>query len=346
MQIETTPFGMTNDGQPVHRFTITGKNGHSISLTDFGASLMDVNVPDRDGKLSNVNLAFDSLAPYLARHPYFGSTVGRFCNRIANGTFTIDGKTYQVTKNIGKHHLHGGVVAFDHLLWKSETYQSDNAAGVRFTLVSPDGDEGFPGTVTAIADYSFSDDDELTMVFSATTDAPTHVNLTNHSYWNLAGAGSGKVYDQTMKIEADEVLDVDDDSIPTGKLNDVADTPLDFRKASPLGPHIDEMKKSNGVDHCFVVRGKPGTLRLAATATDPKSGRVMTVLTTQPGMQLYTSNFLPGDDSSGGHASHEAFCVETQHYPNACNIPSFPTTLLKPGETMTETTIHRFSVER
>ncbi len=307
---------------------------------------MDVNVPDRNGKLANVNLSYPTLAPYLERHPYFGSTVGRFCNRIAAGKFTIDGQAYQVTLNAGKHHLHGGKVGFDHLLWSAETYQQPAAAGVRFTLVNPDGAEGYPGTVTVIADYRFSDADELTMTFSATTDAATHVNLTNHSYWNLGGAGSGTAMNHVVEIQADQSLDVDADLIPTGKLNELTGTALDFRKPTALGERIDQFKATQGYDHCYVVRGAAGTLRPAARIVDLNSGRVMEVLTTQSGMQLYTANHLPGNASSNGYGGHEAFCVETQHYPNAPNIPSFPTTLLRPGQTMQETTVHRFSVER
>ncbi|MGV3483928.1 MAG: aldose epimerase family protein, partial [Planctomycetaceae bacterium] len=345
MNIQTASFGKTKDGQEVQRFTITNRHGHSISLTNFGATLLDVNVPDREGKLANVNLCFETLDPYLQRHPYFGSTVGRFCNRIAKGQFTIDGKAYQVTLNAGKHHLHGGKVGFDQLLWSAKPYQKDDHAGVVFTVVSPDGDEGYPGQVTATADYRFSDADELTMTFAATTDAPTHVNLTNHSYWNLGGAGSGTALNHVMEIHADQSLDVDGDLIPTGKLNDLTGSNLDFRTPTAIGKRIAELPATKGYDHCYVVRGAAGTLRPAARITDPKSGRVMEVLTTQPGMQLYTANHLPGNEHSNGFGGHEAFCVETQHYPNAPNIATFPPTLLRPGQTMTETTVHRFSVQ-
>lgn len=346
MNTQTTGFGTATDGRPVQRFTITNRHGHSLSLTDFGATLLDVHVPDRDGKLANVNLCFQTLPPYLERHPYFGSSVGRFCNRIANGQFTIEGKEYQVTLNAGKHHLHGGKVGFDRLLWTANPYEQADAAGVRFTLTSPAGDEGYPGSVTATADYRFSDADELTMTFSAIADAPTHVNLTNHSYWNLGGAGSGTALDHRAEIHADQWLDVDSDLIPTGKLNDVAGTALDFRVPTAIGQRVAQFTATKGYDHCYVIRGTSGTLRTAARIADPKSGRVMEVLTTQPGMQLYTANHLPGDEKSGGYGGHEAFCVETQHYPNAPNIPSFPSTLLRPGQTMKETTIHRFWAEQ
>jgi len=345
MKIEVTPFGETIDGRKANRFTLTTADSQSIALIDYGAILMDVNVPDRAGKLANVNLSFVSLAPYLGNNPHFGSTIGRFCNRIGSGKFSIDGKAYQVTCNLGKHHLHGGEIGFDHLMWTAEPYQNETLAGVRFTLRSPDAMEGFPGTVTAVADYSFSDLNELSMTFSATTDAPTHVNLTNHSYWNLAGAGSGTAMEHLVQIHADQSLDVDDDLIPTGKLNDVTGTGLDFRNPTALSARLSQFGATKGYDHCYVVRGTAGTLRPAARIVDPKTGRVMEVLTTQPGMQLYTANHLSGDEASGGYGGHEAFCVETQHYPDAPNIVSFPSTLLRPGKMMRETTVHRFSIE-
>lgn len=345
MKIDSRSFGTTEDGREVTRFTLTNASGAHISVMNWGATLLDVNVPDRDGQLSNVNLSFDSLQPYLGQHPYFGSTVGRFSNRIAKGQFTIDGREFQVTLNHGKHHLHGGKVNFSHQLWQAEPYQQEGGAGVRFTLVSPDGQEGFPGTVTTIVDYRWNDDCELTIDYTATTDAATHINLTNHSYWNLGGAGSGSVLDSVAQIEADQILDVDADLIPTGKLNSVDGTPFDFRSPTPLGERIDQLAATNGYDHCYVVRGEPGTLRRAARVVDPDTGRTLVIETTQPGMQLYTANHLPGNDNSGGHGSHEAFCLETQHYPDAPNHESFPSTLLRPGETLRETTVHRFGTE-
>jgi len=343
MQIQSVPFGQLADGHDVALFTITNSRGNSIRLTNYGAILMDVNIADASGNVANVNLSFDSLQPYVDRHPHFGSTIGRFANRIALAQFTIDGKTYQVTKNHGRHHLHGGDVGFDHLLWQAETFNDGDVAGVRFTLVSPDGMEGYPGTLTTVAEYSFNESDELAMIFTATTDAPTHVNLCNHSYWNLGGAGSGDVLDTILTIEADQVLDVDADLIPTGKINDVAGTGLDFRTPTPIGKNIQQYEATKGFDHCFVVRGTAGELRKAARAEDPTSGRVMEVWTTQPAMQLYTGNHLPANERSGGYGRHDAFCLETQHHPDAPNQPTFPSTLLKPGETLMQKTVHRFS---
>lgn len=345
MKIESKPFGQTADGQEVTQFTLVNSHGHSVSVMNWGASLLDVIVPDRDGKLANVNLSFDSLAPYLEGHPYFGSTVGRFCNRIGGGTFTIDGKEYQVTTNSGKHHIHGGKKNFTYQFWDGESYETDDAIGVRFRLTSPDGQEGYPGTVSAIVDYSWNDRNELKIAFTATTDAPTHINLCNHSYWNLGGAGSGSAMDHIATIHADQWLDVDEDLIPTGQLNPVDGTVLDFQQPTRLGDRVAELTGTKGYDHCYVVRGEAGTLRQAARVVDPATGRVLEIETTQPGMQLYTANHLPGTDRSNGYGGHEAFCLETQHYPNAPNREAFPTTLVRPGETLHEVTIHRFSVE-
>ncbi len=345
MKIETSRFGTTPAGDEVTRFTLTNSQGNSVSVMNWGATLLDVNVPDSKGKVENVNWAFPELEPYLSGHPYFGSTVGRFCNRIGNGKFTIDGKDYQVTLNHGKHMLHGGKKNFTYQFWQGESYQNDDSVGVRFHLTSPDGQEGFPGTVNATVDYSWNDKNELKIAFSATTDAPTHINLTNHSYWNLGGTGSGTALDHVATIEADEALDVDDDLIPTGKLNSLDGSVLDFRKPTALGDRIEKLPATKGYDHCYVVRGEAGTLRKAAKVVDPKSGRVLEIETTQPGMQLYTANHLPGNEHSAGAGGHEAFCLETQHYPDAPNHESFPSTLLRPGQTLNEVTVHRFSTQ-
>nr|WP_233148665.1 aldose epimerase family protein [Rhodopirellula sp. MGV] len=345
MMIETTPFG-TADGQPITRYTLVNSKGHRVSVMNFGATLLEVEVPDRNGELANVNLCFDKLQPYVDGHPYFGSSVGRFCNRIGNAKFTIDGTEYPLVVNHGKHQLHGGKKNFSYLVWSAEPIQADDHVGIRFSLTSPDGDNGFPGTVQAVAEYTWNDADELTITYSATTDKPTHVNLTNHSYWNLGGAGTGTAKDHLATIEADQYLDVDDDLIPTGKLNDVAGTPLDFRTATPLGENIDELPATKGFDHCYAVRGQAGVMRKAALVVDPDSGRTLEIETTQPGMQLYTANHLGGGPGTAGNGSHDAFCLETQHYPDAPNKPEFKSTLLSPGEAMKEVTIHRFGIQK
>jgi aldose 1-epimerase len=345
MTIDQKPFGKTPDRQQVTRYTLTNSAGNSVSVMNWGATLLDVIVPDRDGNLANVNLSFDSLQPYLHGHPYFGSTVGRYCNRIGGARFTIDGEEHNLTQNLGDHHIHGGKNNFTYQFWEDETIQAGDGVGVRFRLSSPDGQEGYPGTVTATVDYFWNDANELKMVFTAETDAPTHVSLCNHSYWNLGGAGSGSALDHVATIQAEQYLDVDEDIIPTGTLNDITGTPLDFQIATPLGDRIEQLPDTKGYDHCYVVRGKFGELREAARVVDPKSGRVMEVETTQPGIQLYTANHLPGNERSGGYGGHEAFCLETQRFPNSPNVDSFPTTLLRPGDKFEEVTVHRFGVE-
>jgi aldose 1-epimerase len=345
IQIQEDLFGTTPTGQDVALIRMTNSKGESVALMSFGATLLEVNVPDRSGHIANVNLKFDSLAPYLGSHPYFGSTVGRFCNRIEHGKFVIDGVKYQLATNNGDHHLHGGEMGLSHRLFAYRTYQTTAGAGVRFTYTSPDGEESFPGTVTVIAEYLWNNSSELTISFEATTDAATHLNLTNHSYWNLNGAGSGSIHNHLLTLEADFVLDVDDDLIPTGQLNNVAGSGLDFRKPTAIGSRIDQYPGPKGYDHCFVVRGAVAELRPAATVHDPKSGRVLEIETTQPGIQLYTGNHLTGKADSGGFGQHEAFCLETQHFPNAPNRPSFVSTLVRPGETLRESTVHRFSAK-
>lgn len=342
MKVESSTWGETPSGEKITRFRLTNQHGQFVGLTDWGATLLEVVVPDREGKLANVNLMFEQLSGYLGSHPHFGGTIGRFANRIAQGRFAIDGKVYELAINNGPNHLHGGEVSYDHRHWQAEPFDRGDAAGVRFTLIDPDGFEGYPGTVTVQTEYTWNNQQELTIRFTATTDAATHINLTNHSYWNLAGAGSGSAMQHIAAIEADQFLDVDATLIPTGTFKDVADTPLDFRQPTPLGARLDQLPATNGYDHCYVLRGAAGQLRPAARVFDPVSGRGLEIETTQPGVQLYTANHLPGNASSASAGGHEAFCLETQHYPDSPNQPGFPTTLLRPGETLQQTTIHRF----
>jgi aldose 1-epimerase len=344
--IEKKEFGKTADGQVVHLYKLTNAQGHVLEMTDYGAIVVSVMVPDREGKLANVNLNFKSLEGYLQRHPYFGATVGRFCNRIAKGKFTLDGKSYDLAINNVPNHLHGGEVGFDKLVWKATEISEAGAKGLRFELTSPDGQEGYPGTLKVTADYVWTDTSELKIVLSATTDKPTVLNLTNHAYWNLAGAGSGDVLSHKLVVHADQYLGVDETLIPTGDMVNVEGTPLDFRTESTIGARISQLSATNGYDHCYVVRGKAGELRPAAKVVEPKSGRVMEIWTTQPGVQFYTGNFLNGNESNGGYALHGGFCLETQHYPDSPNQPKFPTTVLRPGEKFQQTTVHKFSVQK
>ncbi len=346
MKIDVSDFGTTPDGQKVSLYTLTNAAGNVVQLTNYGAIVTKVEVPDRQGKRANVMLSFPNLEGYLERHPYFGASVGRYANRIAGGKFQIDGKTYTLVTNNGPNHLHGGTVGFDKKVWSAETSKSDKALSVVFRMTSPDGEEGYPGKLDVTAEYSWSNENELAFTFTATTDKTTVVNLTNHGYWNLAGAGNGNVLNTQLQLFCDRYLSVDDTLIPTGQLTSVEGTPLDFRQAHKLGERIDMLPQTKGYDHCFVVNGAAGTMRPAARAVDPDSGRVMEVFTTQPGMQLYTGNHLGGGASNGGFKQHEGFCLETQHYPDSPNKPDFPTTMLKPGQKYSESTMHKFSVEK
>jgi aldose 1-epimerase len=343
------PFGKTKDGQEVTVFTLANGRGMLVRLIDYGATVISVETNDKSGKAANITLGFPSLAGYLERHPYFGSTVGRYANRIANGKFKLDGKEYTLATNNAPNHLHGGVKGFDAVLWKAEPASAADSCGVKFSYTSPDGEEGFPGTLKVTATYTLTLNNELRIDYEATTDKPTVLNLTNHCYWNLAGAGSGTILKHDLMLSADEYLPIDETSIPTGKPATVKGTPFDFTSLHAIGERIDAVKKdphkTRGYDHCFVVRGEPGKLRPAAKVKDPASGRVMEISTTEPGVQLYCGNFLGGGAGEGGFKQHEAFCLETQHYPDAPNQPQFPSTVLRPGETFRSTTVHKFSVE-
>lgn len=346
MTIVKSQFGKTAEGQEVHLFTLRNKHGVVVTLTNYGATVVRVETPDRQGQLANVNLGFDSVAGYEQHGAYFGCTVGRYANRIAQGKFTLDGQEYVLATNNGPHHLHGGKVGFNRVVWQAEEVRSPNAVGVKFSRRSPDGEEGYPGNLDVTATYSLTDQNELRIDYSATTDKPTVLNLTNHCYWNLGGAGSGTIKDHMLTLTADEYLPVDEGLIPTGKAAAVKGTPLDFTTATAIGARIDAIQADPvGYDHCFVLRSQSGELALAAVVHDPASGRRMEILTTEPGIQLYTGNFLNGDPVNGGHAQHSAFCLETQHFPDSPNQPNFPNVALRPGQTFRSTTVHRFSVE-
>jgi aldose 1-epimerase len=346
---EQEPFGKTKDGKEVTVYTLENGRGTRVRLIDYGATLISVETPDRNGKSANITLGFPMLDGYLNRHPYFGSTVGRYGNRIAGGKFTLDGKTYTLATNNGPNHLHGGLKGFDAVMWKGEQIVGGDPS-VRFRYTSADGEEGYPGKLDVTVTYTLTVNNELRIDYAATTDKATVVNLTNHAYWNLGGAGSGQILDHELTLAADKYLPIDDTSIPTGKLADVKGTPFDFTVPHRIGERIDEVKKdphkTKGYDHCFVLRGQQGKLELAAKAKDPKTGRVMEIYTTEPGVQLYCGNFLGGGAGEGGFKQHDAFCLETQHYPDSPNQPAFPSTTLKPGETYKSTTVHKFSVEK
>lgn len=325
-------YGRMPDGGPeVDLYTLTNGLGLEARIMTLGATLTTVTAPDRHGQAALVTLHKDSFEEYLKGHPLFGSVVGRYANRIAGARFTIDGVEHRVEANAGKHHIHGGRKGFQWLVWKAEPIREDQAVGVRLQLTSPDGDAGFPGTVRVAMSYRLTQANELVMEYTATTDKPTHVNLTNHAYWNLAGAGD--VMGHELFLDADHYLPSDADLIPTGEVRPVKGTPMDFTRARTIGSRIDQVDRRR-YDHCYVLNRKPGQEpTLAARVVEPKSGRVMEVHTTQPGVQFYTGN-------------PRGLCLETQHYPNTPNEPKFPSTLLRPGQTYREVTIHKFSVRK
>jgi len=350
MSIEIQTVGKAEDGSILEQITMQNKNGLRVKMISYGATITSVETPDRNGKLANITLGFPEPAGYFQRHPYFGSTVGRYGNRIAKGKFKLDGKEYTLAVNNGDNHLHGGVKAFDAVNWSVEKVEKADSVGAKFTYLSPDGDEGYPGNLNAVVTYTLTNSDELKIDYEATTDKATVINLTNHAYWNLAGAGSGTILKHELMLNADKWIPVDAGSIPTGELAPVKGTAMDFTTPHLIGERINEMKKpphtSKGYDHCFVLRGQSGKLELAAKVKDPTSGRTMEVFTTEPGIQLYCGNFLDGDPKGNGHKQHEAFCLETQHYPDSPNQPNFPSTVLKPGETYRSQTVHKFGVEK
>ncbi len=341
--VQKENFGKTSDGEAVEIYTISNSNGLRARVMTWGAGLVDMLAPDREGTLADVTLGFDKLDGYLTRHPYFGTTTGRYANRIAKGAFTLDGKTYKLATNNGPNHLHGGLKGFDMRNWKGEAV----ASGVRFSYTSADGEEGYPGTLKVAITYTLTDKNELRLDYEATTDKPTVVNLTNHAYWNLAGAGAGDILEHELTLHAAKFTAVDDTSIPTGKIEAVAGGAMDFTTAKAVGK--DFAKVAGGYDHNYVIEGaKAGALTPAAEVREPKSGRVMKVSTTEPGVQFYTGNYLNSSViGKGGKAyqKHYGLCLETQHYPDSPNRPEFPTTTLRPGETFRSTTVYEFSAK-
>ncbi len=353
-------FGTLPDGRDAQLYTLTVPGGWRATITDYGAILTSLHVPVRGevGKTIDVVLGFDSLDGYLKGHPYFGAICGRVANRIAGGRFTLDGKEYQLATNNGSHHLHGGTVGFDKLLWKGTPRVDATGPAVDFEVVSPAGDEGYPGAVTARVTYRLTRDGELWVEMSATTDAPTLVNLAHHSYWNMAGQAAGTIHEQDLTVFADRYLPVDAGGIPTGELAAVEGTPFDLRPdggvAVRLGerlsqlPRSDDGKNPGGIDHNFVIRDwqSDGGLRPAALLRDPQSGRAMSILTDQPGIQVYTGNFLDGSLTGKGgavYARQAAICLETQTYPDSAHHPEWPTQRLDPGQVYRHTMVHRFA---
>lgn len=347
-------FGKMPDGKPVEAVVLTNAHGLKARVIAYGASLQSLSVPDRDGRFANIALGYASLEGYLDQPQYFGATVGRYANRIAKGRFALDGKTYQVPVNNGPNSLHGGTRGFDKVVWTIDTVSHDaGKASVTLTYVSPDGDMGYPGKLTVTAIYTLDDRDQLSIDYRATTDRPTIVNLSNHAYWNLSGEGSGSVMDERLTIAGVAYLPVDAGSIPTGEIRQVAGTPFDFRQAKPIGRDIrtndPQLLNGHGYDHNWVISRKAAAApRMVARVEDPKSGRVLTLSSAQPGLQFYSGNFLDGTTvGTGGHVYRQgdAFVLEPQLYPDTPNQPAFGSARLAPGQTYRNLIVYRFTTE-
>jgi aldose 1-epimerase len=348
--LKKSAFGKTKDGQPVGIYTLTNSGGMEVAITNYGGVVASIKAPDRNGKFADVVLGFDTFDAYLNNTPFFGALVGRYGNRIARARFTLDGHEYHLAANDNGNTLHGGLKGFDKRLWQAMDVSTKDVPALELTYLSKDGEEGFPGNLSVTVTYSLTPKNELKIDYAASTDKDTVLNLTNHSYFNLAGQGEGDILSHLMMINADRFTPVDATLIPTGELKSVAGTPLDFRKPTAIGARIDaddqQMKFGRGYDHNFVLNRKGGGLILAARVTEPSSGRVLEVLTTQPGLQFYTGNFLDGTihgKAGKVYPRRSAFCMETQHFPDSPNQPQFPTAVLKPGEHFQSTTVFRFS---
>jgi aldose 1-epimerase len=349
--VSVAPFGQMPDGRAVEVFTLANAKGMRVRAINHGGIIVSLEVPDRDGQVADVALGYDNLEGYLEETPYFGAIIGRYGNRIAGGSFTLDGETYTLAVNNGPNHLHGGLVGFDKVIWDAEPFENATGSGVIFTYTSVDGEEGYPGTLTSRVTYTLTDKNELIFDYHATTDKATPVNLTQHTYFNLAGDGSGSILGHELTLNAKSFTPVDATLIPTGDVALVTGTPFDFTSGKPIGAEIDaddeQLRFGGGYDHNFVVDRQQFGLVHAAQVYEPTSGRVMNVHTTEPGVQFYTGNFLDGSiTGKSGHVyeHRNGFCLETQHYPDSPNQPEFPTTILQPGEEYASQTVYTFSV--
>lgn len=348
--ITERPFGTDKDGVPVTLYTLKNRNGAEVSICNYGGLVTSIKVPDRNGKLGDVVLGFDNLADYIKDSPYFGALIGRYGNRIAKGKFTLDGTEYTLATNNGPNSLHGGVKGFDKVVWQARAYQSDLGPALELSYLSKDGEEGYPGNLSVKAVYTLTEDNALKLEYTATTDKDTVLNLTHHSYFNLAGQGT--ILNHIVMINADKFTPVDSTLIPTGELRPVDGTPFDFRTPTAIGARIgqddEQLKFGNGYDHNWVINDYTGAVRLMARVYEPTSGRVLEVLSAEPGLQFYSGNFLDGTlKGKGGwvYQFRDAFCMEPQHFPDSPNKPSFPSVILKPGAVYHNTIIYRFSVK-
>jgi aldose 1-epimerase len=347
------PFDRTPDGQVVDLVTLRNSHGIELRLMTYGGTILSLRTPDRDGQIDDIVLGFDTLAPYIDKSPYFGAIIGRYGNRIAKGRFTLDGTSYTLATNNGPNHLHGGTVGWDKRVWKADPFQNGQAVGVKLSYVSPDGEEGYPGTVHADVTYSLNDQNQLIVDYHATTDKPTVVNLTQHSYFNLAGAKAADILGHELMINADRYTPVDDTLIPTGEIASVDGTPFDFRIPTAIGARIDQdneqLKHGPGYDHNWALNRTGDGLSLAARVTDPVTGRTLQIDTTEPGLQFYSGNFLDGTltgKNGRTYGRRSGFCLETQHFPDSPNHPNFPSTVLRPGQEYRSQTIFTFGTAK
>ncbi len=347
--IACKPFG-TIDGQPVHLFVLTNTRGMKAAITNYGGIVVELWVPDRHGRLADVVLGYSTLQEYVKGSPYFGAIIGRYGNRIGNARFRLGGREYRLAANDHGNHLHGGIKGFDKVVWKAQPTLTPEGPQLALTYLSKDGEEGYPGNLHATVTYRLTEENALDIQYRATTDKPTPVNLTNHSYFNLRGQGQGDILGHRLVLCADRFTPVDQGLIPTGELRPVEGTPFDFRQPVAIGTRIDQpdeqLRFGRGYDHNFVLNKKPGELGLAGRVEEPTTGRVMEVLTTEPGIQFYSGNFLDGTNVGKGgkvYRHRYGFCLETQHFPDSPNKPQFPSTILKPGQEYHSRTVYRFS---
>ena len=345
-------FGKTPDGQDADIYTLTNSGGAEVRITNYGGIVTSLKVPDRNGKLDDIVLGFDNLDAYLKGHPYFGAIIGRYGNRIAKGRFTLHSVEYKLAVNNGENHLHGGIKGFDKVVWNAKPRKLANGAALELTYLSKDGEEGYPGNLSVKVVYTLTNANELKIDYLATTDKDTVVNLTHHSYFNLAGQGNGDILNHRLFVNAARFTPTDAGSIPTGELRSVRGTPFDFTRATTIGARInqdyEQLRLGKGYDHNFILNGIMGTLRRSARVYEPTTGRVMEVWTTEPGMQLYSGNFLDGTLTGKNGKVYQqryGFCLETQHYPDSPNKPNFPTTVLRKGGRYHTITIYKFSVQ-
>jgi len=345
MSITEESYGKLSNGQQIYQYTLTNPDGLSVKIITFGGYITSLQVPDRNGKFADIVLGYDRLEQYVNDSTYLGSLVGRYANRIAKGKFTLNGIEYTLATNNGPNHLHGGIKGFNKVVWSAQPIDNPNSPALKLTYLSKDGEEGYPGNLFCTVVYTLTNDNELKISYEATTDKTTIVNLTSHSYFNLAGHNSGDILGHELMLNADDYTPADETLIPTGQIAPVKGTNVDFTKPTAIGARI--TKVAGGYDHNFVLNNKKGKLGLAARVYEPKSGRVMEIFTTEPGIQFYSGNFLDGSAKGKGavYNKHSGFCLETQHYPDSPNKPQFPSVVLKPGEKYMHLTVHRFSAK-